>query len=341
VIIGQEFFEGTNVVSHPNTFEFDKATKVFFHNINTRTVPLTSEQNLKVIIDDDEKFSDNELEEIFYNKSGSYVRQTIKTVGNFNQLRYIKHFIDNEPRNILKSLFDYLLLDDIIEDNLIDKVIDSLMTLNELYKAEPFLKNNKNKGLFIALLFYYIKDKKKFLGFVEWVRNNHLSEIEYVRSKSLIHIYDKIYEKKIFKLFVAMPYYSHSEITEYNKLYKEICSEISKKANIELELIPIMRFRGKSQRIDQRLLDKIKECDIFIADISENNINVIFEVGYADSREIPMILLKNEKDKTIVPFDMDKLQYLPYQDRGYYNDIKMKVTGNIKEILEKDFNINI
>ena len=129
-------------------------------------------------------------------------------------------------------------------------------------------------------------------------------------------------------------------MNEYNKLYKEICIDVSKKANVELELIPIMRFRGKSQRIDQRLLNKIKECDIFIADISGNNINVIFEIGYAESMDLPMILLKNEKDDSIVPFDMDKLQYLPYPDKGYYNDIKSKVSGNLSQILkENPFNL--
>lgn len=137
-----------------------------------------------------------------------------------------------------------------------------------------------------------------------------------------------------------MPYYSHQEITEYNKLYREICSDVSKKVNVQLELIPIMRFRGKSQRIDQRLLNLIKESDIFIADITGNNINVIFEIGFAESSSLPMILLKNEADKdTFVPFDMDKLQYLPYPDKGYYNDIKLKVTGNLIEILKRDFNI--
>lgn len=37
---------------------------MFFYNINTKTIPLTSEQNLKVLIDDNENFPDEELESI-------------------------------------------------------------------------------------------------------------------------------------------------------------------------------------------------------------------------------------------------------------------------------------
>jgi hypothetical protein len=219
-----------------------------------------------------------------------------------------------------------------------------------LYLKDKRFNGLSNESVFISLIYYYIKDKHQYDCYLKWVTNNHIFEIveekiesignTYRKSESLINIYDKIYEKKVFKLFVAMPYYSFHEIVEYNKLYKEICNDVSKKANVLLELIPIMHFRGKSQRIDQRLLDMIKTCDIFIADITGNNINVIFEIGFADARNIPMILLKNESDKsTIVPFDMDKLQYLTYPDRGYYNSIKAKVTGNLIETLKKDFKI--
>lgn len=340
IILGQEFYSGNVAQYHPDTVDFEKANKVFFHNINTRTIPLTSEQNLKVIIDDNDNFTEEELEDIFQNKSGAYVRETIKKIGDFTNLKSIFIFLNNEPRNILKTLFDYLQNStDVLGENLVDKVVDALLSVNEIYRKDKKLNMNRSIGVFITVLYYNVINKTKCESFITWLKDNHLSEVDNIKATSLIKIFNKIYEKKIYKIFVAMPYYSHSEITEYNKLYKEICSEISKKVNIELELIPIMRFRGKSQRIDQRLLDMIKSCDIFIADITGNNINVIFEVGYAESTGIPMILLKNESDDTIVPFDMDKLQYLPYQNKGYYNDIKNKVRNNLKGILEKDFKI--
>ncbi len=141
-------------------------------------------------------------------------------------------------------------------------------------------------------------------------------------------------------MFVAMPYWSHPEVNEYNNLFKEICIATSKKLNVEVELIPIMRFSGKSQRIDARLIEKIKECDVFIADITGCNQNVIFEVGYAEGQDKPMILIKAEQDETIAPFDMDKLQYIPYDKNVYYNAIKGVITRNLTELLKKEFKIN-
>ena len=60
-----------------NTTGFDKATKVFFYNINTKTIPLTSEENLKVLIDDDSNFSNEELEEVFGGKHPIMTRELI------------------------------------------------------------------------------------------------------------------------------------------------------------------------------------------------------------------------------------------------------------------------
>ena len=37
----------------------------------------------------------------------------------------------------------------------------------------------------------------------------------------------------------------------------------------------------------------------------------------------------------IIPFDMDKLQYIPYSNSGYYNDIKSILKNNIPVIVEQ------
>lgn len=347
VILGEEYYsDDNNVIKNEDSKEYDKSIRVYFHNINTKTLPLSSEQNLKVLIDDDSNFSEKELEKLFP-KSGIQIREFVSRV-DVDIFNGIEKILEDNLRNVLNTIFK-LLSNNNSNKSHVNEVIEAFKAIEQLYIKDKRFKDNENESLFISLIYYHVKNKLQFESYLKWVTNNHLFEVEeeraesiyntYRKAESIINIYDKIYEKKVYKIFVAMPYYSHSEINEYNKLYKEICNDVSRKAGVELELIPIMRFRGKSQRIDQRLLNKINECDIFIADITENNINVIFEIGYAESRNLPMIILKNESDKTIVPFDMDKLQYLPYPDKGYYNDIKLKVSGNLSEILKKDFNI--
>ena len=59
-----------------------------------------------------------------------------------------------------------------------------------------------------------------------------------------------------------------------------------------------------------------------------------------------MILIKADSDSSRVPFeeieinnnlpfDMDKLQWIPYSSTGYYNKIKSIMKNNIPEILKE------
>ena len=321
-----------SILLQQNDDEAKKYETAYFHLINAKTKPLTSEQNLKTILDA-KYFNDSEIQEILGNKST--ILKAIIDKNLHPHCTGIKHITDDNFRTVGLKLVELLNFNNTEED--VRKILEALKTIDRLYSDTEQLKNDSKIGLLVAFLYYAITNK--FSHFKEWVLNNHIFNVPEIEAKTIIDIFEQISTSRKFKLFVAMPYWSHSEINEYNKLYKEICSDISRKAKIELELIPIMRFRGKSQRIDRRLLDKIDECSVFIADITGNNINVIFEVGYAEHKNVPMILLKNESDETIVPFDMDKLQYLPYANKGYYNDIKAKVINNLTEILRKDLKI--
>lgn len=318
----------------------DKYETAFFHLINSKAKPLTDEETLKAILEG-KLFADHEIAELV-GENGSRIIELLNT-GMQEHCSAISHITKDKYRSLCLDLVK--LLDGDIYS--IDEFMEAMKTVERLYYSSAKLKDNTNSAIFLSLVYFHItdksEDKKKFVFFKDWVIDNDLFQIdkEGIKATSIIKIFDKISARRVYKLFVAMPYWSHTEVNEYNKLFKEICSDVSKKARVELELIPIMRFRGRSQRIDQRLLDKIQECDIFIADVTGNNINVVFEVGYADAHKKPIILFKNEMDPTHVPFDMDKMQYLPYPDRGYYNDIKMKAIGNIMEIIRNDFKVVI
>ena len=45
------------------------------------------------------------------------------------------------------------------------------------------------------------------------------------------------------------------------------------------------------------IFEKIDSCEIFIADITNNNANVLYEYGYAKGRDKPCILLLNKNQK--------------------------------------------
>ncbi len=326
----------------------DEATKyetAFFYLINSQAKPLTTEQNLKAILTNP-NFTDPEKEKLL----GSNALNIEKLAEEIEGCEYseIKKIIKNEIYSFCVAFFKLF-----IEPQPFEKIKRSLLYIDTQYYENDKLKSNPNINILLSLLYFRINDESNYFRFKDWIVGNQLFNIQEASPVSIIDFYKNTHKKGPYNVFVAMPYVSHKQVNEYNKLFKEVLKEIQEKEKVELELIPIMRFRGASQRIDQRLIKKIKECDIFIADLTSCNDNVIYEIGLAEGNNKPMILIKAENDVIKVPFDkneeyvqsagkvpfdMDKLQYIPYSSTGYYNDIKSIIKNNLPEILKVKYN---
>lgn len=325
---------------------YEKFERVVFFNINSKSEPLTLEQNLKGILGGDKYFDDNEIKRIFKNEGlnvGLNSRKLGKRI-NTDDFASIKHILKDNKWALCLNLFKLYSKSKLAaDDKLIDKVYSALQAVNVLYGEEENLKKNQSVEILRSFLFYKaFHDGRTFSFFSKWILTNHLFNTEETKAESIIKIFDKINSNKEIKLFVAMPYYSDIKVTEYNKLFGEVVKDIQKKAksDVTLKLIPIMRFKGKAERIDTRLLAKIKECDIFIADHTACNENVSFEIAYAEGCEKSIIIIKNNKDKKKAPFDMDKLQYIPFADDAYYSSIKSITENNVTEILKEQFGVH-
>ncbi len=190
------------------------------------------------------------------------------------------------------------------------------------------------------MIFYGVYNPDKLIQFENWIIKNYFIEIKEIEPNSIISIFENLINNRKLKIFVAMPYWSHSHVNEYNKLFKEALKEIEEEKDIYYQLFPIMRHRGASQRIDQRLLKQIKECDIFIADLTGINQNVLYEVAYAEGLDKPSLLLRTEEDdkEKSLPFDMTQRQYVPYSKGAYYNGIKSILKNNLPTIIN-DYNL--
>jgi hypothetical protein len=77
-------------------------------------------------------------------------------------------------------------------------------------------------------------------------------------------------------------------------------------------------------------------------------------IWLAEGNNKPKLLIKADSDTTKmpfdeaelklkeqVPFDMDKLQWIPYSSSGYYNDIKNIMRNNIPIILKENYDVPI
>ena len=333
---------------------------MFFHNINYRAWPIPEEKSLQVILEakDGEGshiFTDDTLRSTkFFGKPYYYARKFLEWV-DFSAFPFVEALIKNYSRSILLQLFKELCRHIGENEVVVTSAVYSLSRL-EMLVRKKWTRINYDIGVVVALFYFAIVDDGKDAeAFSSWVDAYELTSLRGATATDVISIFEKTHRRGPYKVFVAMPYISNPHVNDYNKLFKEILDELSDPKNnddgIKYKLIPIMRFRGAAQRIDRRLIEKIKACDIFIADITGNNENVIFEVGLAEGNGKPMLLLRSNNDAKSdkvfveneeyvksgghVPFDMDKLQYIPYSATGYYNSIKTILRNHLPEIAKK------
>ncbi len=337
VLFEETFEEKFNPVSKKmekvSDTSFEKFEKVVFYNINSKTEPLTLEQNLRVIINDEKHFDDEELEKIF-GKSGVLVRKLYKQIEDVKLLKGINHLLQNNFRGLSKSIFESLIgtMDD---DKLVSEVKESLLTINELYKANDKLKGNNSEGLFTALLYYNVKDKPKYNFFKEWVLKHHIFEIKEARYQTLIDIFDKVSDQTV-KVFVAMPYFSEAEVESYNQAYRRVIDKVkAENDQIKISLFDIMQHKGDSYNINNKMIEQINESNILISDISNRNVNVAFELGYAkNDHNKSVIMIKRESDETRTPFDYEQDTCHKYQENAIHT-LENIVFDNVKDILLK------
>lgn len=299
----------------------EKFESVIFHNINSKGEHLTSEENLKALLNE-KHFTDDEISRNF---SWSYVkaRQLVAKL-DFDYLQGVRNSFTNpkntatlHPRTVAINAIEFLKNKRLITKGVgILALLKAIGKVNSTYEAEGHLTASLEEGLFIAFLYYAEKDKdgnSLMEAFKNWVISNNIYQIKNIDADSVIKIFDKVLESEI-RIFMAMKYYNDAEVDDYDAVLKRVVANIKiKNGHLNLSCYPIMREQGPSMDIVHNLLNNIRNCEIFIADISENNQNVFFEYGYAHSLNKKTILVKKKSDDTKVPFDVEHNLRLPYE----------------------------
>ena len=315
----------------------EKFEKVVFHNINTKTIPLTSEENLKVIIDDNQNFSDEELKDII----GIEALKTRELIEKVNPEIFtgIEHILSKKYRTYYIEVFRKLIEKGESDETLVNKVFESLKSIDQLYNENDKLKANSSFGLLTAFLYFHIENNKaKYLFFIDWVLNNHIFEIQEIKAESIIKIFNKISEKNI-QIFVAMPYYEGDpDIMEtYNQAYKRVIERIKADyKHVNINLYPIMQYNGKTRDIIENMISEIKHCNIFIADITGGNANVGYELGIARGLKKPTIIVRQQGDQTKVPFDYEHDVRNPFNEKAIHT-LENEVYENVVAILASEY----
>ena len=335
IILGVEYYENNIIQELEDSITFNKATKVFFHNINTKTIPLTSEENLKVLIDDEKNCIDEELENIF---GGLYPIKTRKLIKKAPPSFFsgIEHIIKDNYRTYYNDVFKKLLEKGEDPSKVVGKVFESLKAIDLLYKETDSLKANSSFGLLTAFLYYHSENNRgKFELFKRWVINNQLFNIDEIKADSIIKIFNKIAEQKI-TIFIAMPYFSEDEVKAHNEAYRRVIEDIKKEnSSIDITHYEIMTHEGSSVEMIQDILNKIDDCKIFIANITGNNANVTYEMGWARALKKPIILVREEASEE-PKSDYKMLYHASYKEKALIT-LEDVVKKNIIAILKNEY----
>ena len=337
--------------------KYQKQSKIIFHNLNFKSVPLSMEQSLKLIFNDKVNFGDEVLKnDKSFGMPYYYAKKAFKEIDLDKYFVNLKNMFEGEPRTSFLNFFTFLKEKGIkLEDNeekvkeFINLIRDYMNSVNEVFRKESKLKETKKCSLCLAFLYYYIEtqgNNKKIKLFTQWVLKNHIYKST-TDLKSLIEIFDEIYASRIKKIFVAMPFrektndnvWNHCIIEVYDELIKE-GYELNRQYKKEDKYAPyrIDIDNLESKDIIEKIKKGIEECDLIIADLTYSNQNVYYEVGLAQGQNKTFILLfdekaTEEKTKENRPrFDLSTTEHIKY-DSNHLNNLKSELKEKLKNIL--------
>ena len=329
IIIGEDFYEnGKKIEEHSK--EFDKAVQVYFHNINTKVIPLTSEENLKGIVNNKDRFSDEELSKII-NTDGTFLRNLLTEVKDYSTYPKLKKIIIEYEKTFS------VILTNLLKDKI--NISDTELIRNILSESNTLLSKfslKYNCEILLALI-YFLFTKKNGERFLNWAKINRLDAIDNISAENIINLYEESSKREI-NVFVAMPYFSEDIVESHNKIYTRAIEKIKNDYDININLYEIMTYEGASVNIINDIFEKIKNCQIFIANITNNNPNVTYEMGWARALNIPIIIAKEKESEPKSDYKLDS--YFEYQKEAY-TTLKDGISKHLKNILKDIYKFTI
>ena len=314
-----------------------KYEAAIFYLINSKSRPLTEEDNLKTLFNH-KHFSASELKVVFGMQNPQFTQDLIEyiKVDTFETLKPVLEKQCYSTLYLLSELFREGGHDDIP----ISKVISGLQDVENLYQENADLRSCRNIELICAFVYYYCVSRSAYRLFCRWVMANRLYQMDELRAKTILLLFDNISKQEI-KVFVAMPYYGKDEVRTFNKIFKETIEKIRRKYNVEgLQMFgEIMTYEGETINIVEDVFKRIENCQICFCDITGNNPNVTYEMGWARALKKHVVILKEESAES------PKSDYLLDNYATYKNTalvtLEDAIENNIKAILSNNYGIDV
>lgn len=264
--------------------EDKRNSKTIFHNINSKTIPLTSEENLKIILDDTTLFPDDALKEPTSFGWPFLLARKAKPSIEPAAVPALKDVLKH-PRTALVDLFKLLIEKKAIPRSAakLPDVQACFKKVEAIYAADEDLRSRHCLGLFHAFVYFCLTDpKRKMLKpFKQWVMGNRLAALKETDAHALIEIFESIHTAKARTVFVSMQFGDDTDDT-YDTIKRAVDSvNAEARPKIKIEPLRIDKLnKGHSYTITDAILTAIEESGLLIADLTHANPNVYHEVGY-------------------------------------------------------------
>lgn len=298
------------IVLHDDAAQAQRFEKVVFHNINAKQIPLTSEENLRLILEegDGSLFDDKALLEspsfgpayylarkVLADLDDRYLAALSKPLGSRRSLGLaLTQFLAGRDEAISQAK-DLAAL-----DAQVPRLRDAFQRVNAIYQERPKLSENGCHGVLVAFLYFALHNEGRQLhAFAHWVTSNridhlapvtntpgvgyhyHLGRVQAVDAASLVSVFESILTARHREIFVSMAF--RDETQETYETIKKTVRQLNDnyKLDIRLREIRIDRFnKGHSYTIDDEILKVIEGSGLLIADLTFGNRNVYHEIGY-------------------------------------------------------------
>jgi len=272
------------VILFGDSMEDKRNSKTIFHNINSKSIPLTSEENLRIILDDEALFPD----ELLRDKSNFgwpyLLARKLKGSIEPGTVGALKHVL-GDRRAALVDLFKLLIQRGALDESerMLPEVQSCISEVHELYRADEDLANNSSVGLFQAFVYFCLTDAK--IGYLKpfqlWVKGNHLTAMRATDADALIEIFERVQTARRRTIFISMQFGTSTDATfkTIEKTVARINSVCRPKIAIEPLRIDKLN-KGYSYAITDEILAAIENSGMLIADLTHGNKNVYHEIGY-------------------------------------------------------------
>jgi len=316
--------------------ETDKFCRALFHNINTKQIPLRTEENLRVIIESERVFSDDILlNDTSFGLPYLFTRKLCKEV-NFSHFPQVNQFIGQSKYTYFVEVFKQLIHLELIpeDDSAVDIVIQNISDINAALMESKITGITENIAVLGAMTIYKLQpESSKYKHFVSWVSKNNIGLAKNLHIEDVISIFDSVYQNIPKQVFLARwyPAESHDQFNAAKRRFETIKTIVEN--DFGLKLIDVGTQEGGSFAIREEMYEQIDNSDIFIADLTGARHNVMVEVGYAlknIGRKKMLFYYKPIDGCETPPFDLNGFKYEAINEAA---DMKDALSKHIIAIL--------